>query len=194
MYLLSENIQKFLFFYNINNLKFISLKCNWFYEKTKTIWKKYISFRNYTIDTLETGSMKLIKWVYFFSVCCLDEVFRIGCYWWLDDAGSCIQVVSFVWVLTIWYSLGLVLCYSRILESVLPLQRLRALSLVRNEDFASGLVWHEVRLKQIPKNEETKMNSRTNGSYKIRQIIIKIIEYTYTHIAKSKQSNKIKVQ
>jgi len=58
-------------------------------------------------------------------------------------------------------------------------------------DFASGLVWHEVRLKQIPKNEKTKMNSRTNGSYKIRQIIIKIIEYTYTHIAKSKQFNTI---
>ena len=28
--------------------------------------------------------------------------------WWLGDAGSCIQVVSCVWVLTIWYSLGLV--------------------------------------------------------------------------------------
>ena len=24
-----------------------------------------------------------------------------GCYWWLGDAGSCIQVVSFVGVLTI---------------------------------------------------------------------------------------------
>ena len=42
-------------------------------------------------------------------VCCLDEVSYTGCYWWLGDAGSCIQVVSFVWVLTIWYSLGLVL-------------------------------------------------------------------------------------
>ena len=31
-----------------------------------------------------------------------------GCYRWLGDAGSCIQVVSSVWVLTIWYSLGLV--------------------------------------------------------------------------------------
>ena len=30
-----------------------------------------------------------------------------GCYWWLGDATSCIQVVSFVWVLTIWYSWGL---------------------------------------------------------------------------------------
>ena len=49
--------------------------------------------------------------------------------WWLGDAGSCVQVVSFVWVLTVWYSLGLVLWLSRILESVPPLQRLRAWSL-----------------------------------------------------------------
>ena len=27
--------------------------------------------------------------------------------WGLGDAWSCIQVISFVWVLTIWYSLGL---------------------------------------------------------------------------------------
>ena len=26
-----------------------------------------------------------------------------GCYWWLGDAGSWIQVVSFVSVLTIWF-------------------------------------------------------------------------------------------
>ena len=31
-----------------------------------------------------------------FVVCCLDEVFCTVCYWWLGDAGSCIQVVSFV--------------------------------------------------------------------------------------------------
>ena len=59
----------------------------------------------------------------FCFVYCLDEVSCTGCYWCLDDAGSCIQVVSFVWVLNIWY-LG-----SRVLESVLPLQRLRAWSL-----------------------------------------------------------------
>ena len=44
---------------------------------------------------------------------------------------------------------------------------------------------------------ETKDEPQTNGSYKIRQIIIKIIEYTHIHIytyAKSKQSNKNKVQ
>ena len=29
-----------------------------------------------------------------------------GCYWWLGEARACIQVVSFVWVLTIWYSLS----------------------------------------------------------------------------------------
>ena len=52
-----------------------------------------------------------------------------GCYWWRGDAGSCIQVVFFVWVLAIWYSLRLVLWWSRVLESVLPFQRLRAWSL-----------------------------------------------------------------
>ena len=41
---------------------------------------------------------------------------------------SWIQVVSFVWVLTIWYSLGLVLCWSSVLESALLPQRLRAWS------------------------------------------------------------------
>ena len=40
---------------------------------------------------------------------CLDEASCTGCYWWLSDAGSCIIVVSFVWILSIWYLLGLVL-------------------------------------------------------------------------------------
>ena len=43
--------------------------------------------------------------LYFCFVCCLDEASWTGCYWWLGDAGSYIQVFSFVWVLTIWYSL-----------------------------------------------------------------------------------------
>ena len=38
------------------------------------------------------------------------------------------QIVSFVEVLAIWFSLGLVLRLSRVLDSVLPLQRLRAWS------------------------------------------------------------------
>ena len=33
-------------------------------------------------------------------VCCLDEASCTGCYWWLGDAGSCIQVVSFMWART----------------------------------------------------------------------------------------------
>ena len=48
----------------------------------------------------------------------------------------------------------------------------------------------------IPK-QETNDEPQTNGSYKIRQIIIIIMEYAHTHIhpwAKSKQSNKNKVQ
>ena len=58
----------------------------------------------------EWGSNPVCWWLgmYLFFVCCLDEVFCTGCYWWLGDATSYIQVVSFVWVLTIWYSLRLV--------------------------------------------------------------------------------------
>ena len=44
---------------------------------------------------------------------------------------------------------------------------------------------------------ETKDEPQTSGSYKIRQIIIKLMEYTHIHIhpwAKSKQSNKNKVK
>ena len=44
--------------------------------------------------------------LYFCSVCCSDEASCTGYYSWLGDAGPCIQVVSFVWVLTIWYSHG----------------------------------------------------------------------------------------
>ena len=59
----------------------------------------------------------------------------------VGNAGSCIQVVFFVWVLTIWYSLRLVLWLSRVLESVLLLQKLWAWFLVRNKDSTSGLLW-----------------------------------------------------
>ena len=44
---------------------------------------------------------------YFPFVYCLDEASCTGGYWLLGDAGSCIQEVSFAWVLTIWYFLGL---------------------------------------------------------------------------------------
>ena len=65
---------------------------------------------------------------YLCFICCSDEACCTGCYWWCSDAGSCIPVVSFVWVLTVWYSLGWVLWWSRVLESLLPLQRFRAWS------------------------------------------------------------------
>ena len=47
-------------------------------------------------------------------------------------------------------------------------------------------------IKTNTQNQETKDEPQTNGSYKIKQIIIKIMEYTHMYIlpkAKSKQSN-----
>ena len=54
-------------------------------------------------------------------------------------------------------------------------------------------------IKTSIQKQESKDEPQTNGSYKIRQIIIKIMEYTHTYIythpgANSKQSNKNKVQ
>ena len=77
---------------------------------------------------------------YFCFVCCLEGTQgttggSVMCW-------SCVQVVSFVWVLTIWYSLGLVLWWSTVLESVPPILRLRVWSLVRNKDSTSVLLWH----------------------------------------------------
>jgi len=59
----------------------------------------------------EWGGKHVCWWLglYFCFVCYLDEASFTGCSWWLGDVRYCIQVVSFVWVLTIWYSLGLVL-------------------------------------------------------------------------------------
>ena len=78
----------------------------------------------------EWGGNPVCWWLglYFCFICCLDDESLRGCYWWLGDAGSCIQVGSFVCILTIWYSVGLILWYSRVMESVLPLQRLRVWS------------------------------------------------------------------
>ena len=63
------------------------------------------------IGKAEWGNNHVCWWLglSFCFVCCLDDLSCTGWYWWLGDAGSCIQVVSFVWILTIWYSLGLVL-------------------------------------------------------------------------------------
>ena len=52
---------------------------------------------------------------YFCFVCCLGEMSYTVYYWWLGDAQTtCIKVVSFVWVLTTWYSLTLVIWLFRI--------------------------------------------------------------------------------
>ena len=58
----------------------------------------------------EWGGNHVCWWsgLYFCFICCLDEASCTGCYWWLGDARCCIQVVPFVEVLTICYSLGLV--------------------------------------------------------------------------------------
>ena len=52
-------------------------------------------------------------------------------------------------------------------------------------------------IKTNTQKRETKEETQTNGSYKTRQIIIKIVEYMHIPIyplAKSKQPNKNKVQ
>ena len=60
--------------------------------------------------------------------------------------------------------------------------------------------WFVMALSDIKTNilkQETKDEPQTRGSYKIRQIIIKIMDYTHVHIhqwTKSKQSNKNEVQ
>ena len=63
------------------------------------------------MDKAEWGGNPVCWWLglYFCFVCYLDEASCTGCYWWLGDARCCIHVVSFAWVLTIWYCLELVL-------------------------------------------------------------------------------------
>ena len=81
------------------------------------VWASYrvryvLSFCLFVLPLMgkaEWGGNPVCWWLgsYFCFVCYLDEASCTGCYGWLGDAGSCIQVVSFVWVLTI---------YSRILD------------------------------------------------------------------------------
>ena len=50
-------------------------------------------------------------------------------------------------------------------------------------------------IKTNTQKQETKVEPQTNGSYKIRQIIVKIIEYTpihYTHEQSQNSPTKIK--
>ena len=59
----------------------------------------------------EWGGNPACWWLglYFSFICCLDEASCTGCYWWQGDARSYVQVVLFLWVFTVWYSLELVL-------------------------------------------------------------------------------------
>ena len=143
----------------------------------------------------EWGGNHVCWWygLYFCFVCCLDEVSCTGCYWCLGDPGSCIPVVSFVWILTIRYPLGLALWQSRVVKSVFPLQRLRSWS--QEQSFHKWFVMALSEIKTNIQKWETKDGPQTNGSYKIRQIIIEIMEYSHIHPwAKSKHSNNNKVQ
>ena len=143
----------------------------------------------------EWGVTPVCWWLglYFCFVCCLDEASCTVCYWWVSDARSCVQVVSFVWVLSIWYSLGLVLWYPRVLESVLPLLSLRAWSLFRNEDSTHGVLWHQVILKQITKMRNQRWN-RVKWQLPNQTIII-IMECTYVHMHQyASQNNKTKIK
>ena len=124
---------------------------------------------------------KIRKRFYFCFVCCLDEASCTGCYWWLGDAGSCIQVVSFVWVLTVWYYLALIL--GRLGLGVgTPTPKAQGLISGQELRFHKWFVMALSEIKTNTQKWETKNEPQTNGSYKIRQTIIKIMEYTRIHI------------
>ena len=150
------------------------------------------------VGRAEWGGDPVCRWLglYFCFACCLDEAAFRGCFWWAGHTGSCIQVVSFVWILTIWYSLGFVLCS---LGSWSPYSHLKAQRLISGQEqrFYKSFVMALSEIRTNIYKWETKHEPQTNGSYKIRQIIIKIMEYTHVHIhpwTKSKQSNKYKVE
>ena len=90
-----------------------------------------------------------------------------------------------------------VLWYCRVLESVLPLQRLRVSWPLARSRFHRWFVMALSEIKINTQKWEIKDGLHTNGRYKISQIIIKIIEYIHVRIhpqAKSTQSNKNKVE
>ena len=116
-------------------------------------------------------------------------------------------VVGWYWVL---FSSGFLCVHSHYLipprVSSLVIQGLGVSAPTPNaQGLISGEEWRShtrfvMALSEIKTNIQkwkTKDEPQTNGSYKIRQITIKIMEYTHTHKnpwAKSKQSNKNKVQ
>ena len=149
----------------------------------------------------EWGGNPVCWWLglYFYCCCCLDEVSCTGCYWWLGDAGSGIQVLLVVGWCWVWYSSGFICVSSHYLilprVSSLVVQGLGvSVSTPKAQSLISGqeqrfLKWFVMALSKIKTNIqkwETRDEPQTNGSYRIRQIIIKIMEYTYTPISKIK--------
>ena len=127
----------------------------------------------------EWGDNPVCWWLglYFCFVCCLDEASCTGFYWCLGEARTCIPVVSFVWVLTLWYSLGFVLWYSR---SWSQCSHSKGQGLISGQEQRFHK-WFFMALSEMQtnvQNWETKDQPQTNGCYKIRQIIIKIMQYT----------------
>ena len=127
--------------------------------------------------------------LYFSFVCCLDDVSAV-CNWWLGDAGSYIQVVYFVWVLTLWYSLELVLWYSRSWSQCSP-SKGSGLDLWPGRKIPQWFVMALSEIKTNIQKWETKDKPQINGTYKIRQLIINnknsgVYTYTYTFMSKVK--------
>ena len=146
----------------------------------------------------EWGSNPVFWWLglYFCLVCCLDEASCTGCYWWLGDIGSCIQVASFVWVLNLLLSrVSSLVVWGLGVSAPTP----KAQGSISAQEWRFHK-WFAMALREIKTNiqkQETKDELQTNGSYKTRQIIIKIMKYTHIHIhpwTKWRQSNKNKAQ
>ena len=107
--------------------------------------------------------------LHFCFVNCLNKASCIRCYWCLGDVRTCIPVVSFVWVLTLWYSLGLVLWYSR---SWSQCSHSKGQSLISGQEQrfhkCSVLALNDIKTN-APK-QESKDEPQTNGHYEIRKI------------------------
>ena len=68
------------------------------------------------------------------------------------------------------------------MESALLLQRLRAQSLAKEWRFHKWFVMALKGIKTNTQKEKRKGKPQTNGKYKIRQIIAKIMKYTQIYI------------
>ena len=84
-----------------------------------------------------------------------------------------------------WVMLGLVLKWSRDyqrLQDSAPTPKAQGLISGQEWKFHRWFVMAFCKIKTNIQKRETKGEPETNGSYKIKQIIIKIMEYTHIHI------------